>query len=119
MLQALNTAAEASLGTSLSTVEVVIPFPASDSYLDVLRSACSSLSLRMPTSAQPPGGILTARVYGIGGKCNMGPVDNASEQKQRDDLEQIILTIDYSRAALTALLIVEERGNFEYRRILH
>ena len=119
MLQALNTAAESYLETSLSTVEVVVPFPASDSYLDALRSACSSLSLRMPMSAQPPAGILAARAHGIRGKCTIGPVDDTSEQKQRDDLEQIILTVDYNRAALTALLIVEECGIFEYRRVLH
>ena len=119
MLQALKTAVESYLETPLSTVEVVVPFPASDSYLDSLRSACSSLSLQIPRSAQPPAGIFAARAQGIGGKCNTGLVDDTSEQTRTDDLEQMLLTVDYSRAALTALLVFEECGVFEDRRVLH
>lgn len=62
----------------------------------------------MPMSAQPAAGILAARAHGIGGDCNT-----------RDDPVQLILTVDYSRAALTALLVAEECGIFEYGRVLH
>ncbi len=118
MLEALKTATESYLETSLSTAEVVMPFPVSNSYLHDLRSACSYLSLHMPLSAQPPAGILAARAHGIGGNC---PSDTASKvsREQWDDPEQLILTIDYSRAALTALLVAEECSTFEYRRVLH
>lgn len=108
MLKALKTATESYLQASLSTAEVVVPFPVAESYLDALRSACSSLSLQMPMSAQPPAGILAARAHGIGGNCDTA-----------DDPAQLILTVDYSRAALTALLVAEECGIFEVRRVLH
>jgi len=109
MLKALKTATESYLQASLSTAEVVVPFPVAESSLDALRAACSSLSLRMPLSAQPPAGILAARAHGVGGNCDT----------EDDDPAQLILTVDYSRAALTALLVAEECGIFEDRRVLH
>lgn len=119
MLRALKTATESYLEASLSTAEVVFPFPVSDSYLDTLRSACSPFSLHMPLSAQPPAGILAARVYDIGGNCKTAIGKEALVINQADDPEQLILTVDYSRAALTALLVAEECGVFEYLRVLH
>ena len=68
-------------------------------------------------SAQPPAGILAARVCGIGGQCNED-VD-PSESNQQDDHEQLIITVDYSRAAITALLVYEDCSVFESRRVLH
>jgi hypothetical protein len=123
MLKALKTATESYLEASISAAEVTVPFPVSDSYLDSLRSACSSLSLHMPLSAQPPAGILAARANGIAGKCDTASASEVSEQSQSqsqaDDPAQLILTVGYTRAALTAILVVEECGVFEYRRVLH
>lgn len=126
MLQALKAATEAYLEASLSIAEVVFPFPISDTCLDAVRSAFSSLSLQMPLSKQTPAGILAARANGIGGQCNFTTAriyDESSIQSQsgRDDdpSAQIILTVDYSEAALTALLVFEECNIFEYRRVLH
>ena len=122
MLDALKAATEAYLETSLAAAEVVFPFPVSDDYLDPLRSAMSSVSLQMPMSEQPPAGILAARAHGIGNKCNSAAAaDGVSEQSQMNDYEpaQLILTVDYSDAALTVLLLVEECNVFEYRRVLH
>jgi hypothetical protein len=53
------------------------------------------------------------------GKYNIVTRDKGSEQGQADDPMQLILTVDYTQAALTALLVVEECGVFEYRRVLH
>ncbi|KAL9098005.1 MAG: hypothetical protein Q9163_006242 [Psora crenata] len=122
MLDALKTAVEAYIETSLVAAEVVFPFPVSDDYFDALRSAMSSVSLQMPMSEQPPAGILAARAHGIGKKCNSAAVaDRVSEQSQMNDHEpaQLILTVEYSGAALTVLLLVEECNVFEYRRVLH
>ncbi|KAL8723922.1 MAG: hypothetical protein Q9166_008220, partial [cf. Caloplaca sp. 2 TL-2023] len=110
MLQALRTASESYLETPLAGVEVVVPFPASDAFLRTLRSTCSSLGIYLPLSAPPPAGILAARAYGIGRGC---PDDD-----QWYD-EQLILTVDYSRAALTALLVYEDCGYFEMGDDLH
>ena len=107
MLKALKIAAESYLETSVSTAEVVFPFPISDSYRDtILRSAYSSVSLHPPWFRLAPAGIFAAKAYGIGGNCE-------------DDPEQLILTVDYSRAALTALLVDEECSVFLDRRVLH
>ena len=120
MLKALKVATESFLEAPLSDAEVVVPFPVSESYLVALRAACSSLSLHMPRSAQPPAGILAARAYGIGGKCNYDITnETSSKQHSRNDPEQLVLTVDYSRAALTVLLLSEQCGVFEYHRVLH
>ena len=62
----------------------------------------------MPMSAQPPAGITAATAHRIGGKCNYIVDDKMSEHNQEDDSAQLVLTVDYSRAALTTLLVVEE-----------
>ena len=120
MLKALKMATESYLEAPLSDSEVVVPFPVSESFSIALRAACSSLSLYMPLSAQPPAGILAAQAYGIGGHCDYSVADRyPSMQYSEDDPEQLVLTVDYSRAALTVLLLSEECGIFEDRRVLH
>lgn len=119
MLRALKVATESYLESPLSDAEVVVPFPVTNSFLDTLRSACSSLSLSMPLSAQPPAGILAARTHGFGGQCDAVEDTDVLEPNQQDDPEQLILTIDYSRAAMTAMLVFEECSLFEFRRVLH
>jgi hypothetical protein len=111
MLKALKAATESYLETTVLATEIVVPFPVTEGYRKAVRSACSSISLRMPMSAQPPAGIVAARAHGIGQKhC---PDD------EDDDPPQLILTVEYSKAALTALVVYEECGVFEYRRVLH
>lgn len=117
MLNALKVATESYLEAPISDVEVVLPFPTTAAFLDMLRSSCSSLSLAMPLSAQPPAGILAARAYGLVGQCPAA-LDPSSSAPDSDP-EQLLLTVDYSRAALTAMLVVEECGVFEYRRVVH
>ena len=113
MLKALETATESYLEDPFSVAEVVMPFPVPDSYLDDLRSACSSLSLHVHFSARDPAGILVAHFYDLGDKCHWQgfEVDN--------DPVPFILTVDYSRAALTALLVTKDCGLLKYERVLH
>ncbi|KAL8809923.1 MAG: hypothetical protein Q9200_003001 [Gallowayella weberi] len=111
MLKALKTASESYFQSTLLSAEVVVPFPASGTFFDALRSASSSLSIEMPMSEQPPAGIVVARALGLGREC--------LDEPRKAEEEQLILTIDYSRAALTALLVYEECNIFEYRRMLH
>ena len=73
-------------------------------------------------SEQPPARILATRGHNIGNECNSAAAaDRVSKQSQMNDHEpaQLILTVDYSDAALTVLLLVEECNVFEYRRVLH
>ena len=119
MMSALRIALESYLEFGFLTAEVVFPFPITKIIPDALRSVCSFLLLEMPLSVQPPAGVLAARAQGIGGKCTTTMSDELSDVYQEDDCVQLILTIDYSRAALIALLLVEECGVFEYKRVLH
>lgn len=119
MLKALKTATESYLDSKISNAEVVVPFPASESYLHDLRQAVASVSLHMPMSAQPPTGIIAARAHGMYGKCFDDLDLQGHDKSMKNDPEQLILTIDYSRAALTALLVDEECGVFENRRVIH
>lgn len=116
MLKALKVATESFLEAPVSDVEVVAPFEASETYLAALRAACSSLSLRMPRWTHPPAGIYAARANGIEGRCEWDP------QNGRPiwiDEEQLVLTVDYSRAALTVVLWSEFCTIYENRRFLH
>lgn len=103
---------------SPAEVEIVLPFPVSDDCLDSLHAACYYSFLPRPASAQPAAGILAARAHGIGRRYTVA-VDRESTQDRRGSPAQLVLTVDYSRAALMAMLVVEEDGDFEYRRVLH
>lgn len=111
MLSALKTASESYLEASLSTVAVITPFRVSDVYLDALHSACSSLSLRLAMATPPEAGVFAALARDIGGQCD--------KDFDKSDPEQFVLTIDYSRAALTAILFKEEYTIFESWRAVH
>lgn len=113
MLKALKTATESYLEAPLSAAEVVMPFPVPTSYLDDLRSAGFSLSLHVHFSAQDPAGILVAHFYDLGAKCHWHGVE------VDNDVVPLILTVDYSRAALTALLVTKDCGYLEHERVLH
>ncbi|KAL9123487.1 MAG: hypothetical protein Q9217_007077 [Psora testacea] len=126
MLRALKISTESYLETttpsfSLLAAEIVFPFPISAFHLSALQSASAYLSLPLPLSAQPPAGILAARAMGIGRDCAAADAVSASADEEKEDVgeAQLILTVDYTDAALTALLLVEECNVFEYRRVLH
>ncbi|KAL8758817.1 MAG: hypothetical protein Q9184_003812 [Pyrenodesmia sp. 2 TL-2023] len=110
MLQSLRIASESYLEAPLTGVEVVVPFSASDAFLRRLRSTSSFLGIYLPVSAPPPAGILAALAYGLGEDC---PDDDRAHG------EKAILTVDYSRAALTAVLVHEDCGAFDIENELH
>ncbi len=119
MLQALKTATESYLEGPLLDAEVVLPFPVADSFWKTLRSACSSISLRMLRSLQSAG-IRAVGAYGLRGRlCNAYVFREQLESNQPLPSEQLILTVDYSRAALTALLVYEDCGVYEDLRVGH
>lgn len=120
MLRALKVATELYLEGPLLDPEVVVSFSVINFFFDAFRSVCFSLSLSMFMFAQPSAGVLAARANGIGGQCINGvEIVDFPNSNQQQDPEQLILTVDYSRAAMTALLVVEECSVFEYRHVLH
>ncbi|KAL9110259.1 MAG: hypothetical protein Q9227_005166 [Pyrenula ochraceoflavens] len=93
----------------VSEAEVTFPYEISQQVYDGARSAFSYLSMSMLMSEQPPAGIHAARAHGIG------------RNHDEDDVctEDLILTVDYSDAALTTLLLSRICSVFEVRRELH
>ena len=70
----------------------------------------------MPNSALDPAGVFAARAHDIGNRhCR----DGVRELTPGDDPQQLVLTVEYSQSALTALLVHEDCGVFEVRRVRH
>ena len=111
MLDALKTASKSYLEAPLMTAVVITPFRVTDAWLDALHSASSSLSLNLATPTYFGPGVLAAQAYGVGGDCE--------RESGEADPEQFILTVHYSRAALTANVLKEECKVFESWRGLH
>ncbi|KAL2005637.1 hypothetical protein VTN00DRAFT_10130 [Thermoascus crustaceus] len=64
--------------------------------------------------------------YGVGfdlsldyGRSGVITDDACTGEEDDDDPAQLILKVDYTRAALTALVVFEDCGVFEHRRVLH
>lgn len=95
------------------TAEITAPFLITNPFFGTLYSTAKSLSIQMPLTPAPPAGRLAAlHVYGIGpGDC--GYVSDP------DDPAQVFLTVELTRAALTALLVLEECGVYDNMRVLH
>lgn len=111
MLEFLKSATEFYLEAPVSAAEVAFPFPVPSAYRDFLRSTRSTLSLYMPLSALPPAGILAARSHGL--------IRNIRNCDANFNPEQLILTVEYTRASLIAILVFELCGVTETRRIFH
>jgi hypothetical protein len=113
MLKSLKIASESYLEDSVSTAEITVPFPISKPFFDTLRYATKSISISIPaTPAAPAGKLAAIHVYDIGpGNCDYFP--------DPQDPAQAFLTVEYTRSALTALLVYEECGVYDNIRVLH
>ena len=105
ILEAMKVATESQLEESVPQASISVPLPFVPAHKDALHSAASSLSLHTPVIVAGAG-VLAAMARGIGKNCDQDP-------------EQLVLAINYGRAALTALLLEVECGVFEYKRKLH
>lgn len=114
ILNSLKIASESHLETSVSTAEITVSFPISRAFHETLRSAAKSISISIPANRASSAGRLAARyVYSIvPGKCGL-------YFPEPDDPTQAFLTVEYTRSALTALLIFEECGVDWEVRVLH
>lgn len=110
MLKALKVAAESHLEAPVCTAQTVLPFYFKDPYYQTLIKASASVSLSLPYPRLSPAGVWASEAYGLAGNCDYDGNGTA---------EKLIVAIEYSRAALTGLLILEECGIFESWRILH
>jgi hypothetical protein len=109
MLKALKAATESYLDMPISAAEIALPLHVSEPYYEILSDASASIALKLPYLRMEPAGVYAARVYGLNGKgdCYYGTPDP----------EKLVLTVEYSRAALTALLLSEECAFYKHRRV--
>lgn len=107
---ALRTATSSYLSTHVPVAGIAIPISISEASREKLNLAAKAISL--DCSRQVAAGRLTARVNGIYGNCSYIP-------GAVDDPPQVFLNVDYSRAALTLTLLVEECGIYEEFRAFH
>lgn len=114
MLLALKSAAEAYLESPAPVADLVVPMTISERGRQIFESASSSAGFRRVTGF-PVAGSLAAMANGI---C---PFYQHPEKCPYDDDRpgQLILTVDYSRAALTAILYLEEMCVFDILRERH
>jgi hypothetical protein len=116
MLLALKIATESYLEGPVAVTDLAVPFPLPESGQQLLSSVSSLAGFENVLGIQIAGQA-AARANGIGVCHNHHPVeDHCSSQHTTP---QLVLTVDYSRAALTAMLWIEESSIFEYRRIKH
>ena len=114
MLLALKVATESYLQGPIVAVDLAVPFPLAKSGRKLVQSASRIADFESVLGTQIAGQA-AARANGIGA-CYDYPEEENCDGKNKP---QLVLTVDYSRAALTAMLWIEEAGVFEYRRIQH
>ena len=114
MLLALKVATESYLEGPIAVADLAVPFSLAQSGEQLLSSA-SSIAGFERVLGTPIAGQAAARANGIGA-CHYYP---EKDHCNGGDAPQLILTVDYSRAALTAILWLEDAGVFEERRMRH
>lgn len=107
MLRTLQVAASSYLGTEAEEVIVVFPARPSDHLVRDLVRASTRSSLRLLIRLETPAGHLAAYANGM------------SDRGCYIDGERRILAVEYSRAALTSMLLQEECGMYEDIRGSH
>ena len=105
MLRALKEATSAYMESPPSIAQISWPIRVSQLYLDAALAALSSLSIKADCCKHPEG-IYAAYAYGTDTKCDFDSWD--PEKGYPPD--QLVLSVDYTRAALTVLFIDEYCG---------
>ena len=111
MIIALKTASASYLEQSFSKVVVVTPFAMPYVLRYHLRSACASVNLELAMTFQLPAGAYVAKAHGFGRMFDEADCYYYSRE--------VILAIDYSRAVVSAVLLDEQCGKYDWQRFLH
>jgi hypothetical protein len=111
MLSALKAAAESHLEITISNAGVAAPFGVTEEYVEAIRSTYSALSLTKDFIWRAPAGMMAAPIYRIG----VHPCFDSSPVFA----PQMFLTVEYTRAALTAYVMYEACNIYDERRVLH
>lgn len=116
MLKALKSATESYLETAIMIAGITVPFYITKEFQFILDSARLSASLgghKFGGTASDAAGMYAMYAYGIGvTECSLAPGMPLLP-------EQLILTVEYSKAALTAMLIYEECAVPQEKRLIH
>ena len=99
MLHSLRTATESYLGTRVVTLDVVFPIRPSSAMVRSLRLAASNLRVDLTGTSAAAGQVAA--------------FDNLGDQWDCQDPEKLIVAVEWSRAALTAMVYTVDCGVFE------
>lgn len=112
MFRALKVSTESYLGTAIGISDVAVPYLLPDSHCYQMGSALTNVGIQHALNTPVLAGQVASRANGIG-ECSKDSCDFDGVKPQ------LVLTIDYSRAALTMILFVEDRGVYEHFRLQH
>ena len=107
MLRALRAAAEGYFEAKITTVEVVFPFLINQKGFSDTSSATEALSVRVPRFPINLSTLVILQLSGLDQDC--GDIEE----------DRLVLTIDFSRAALTTNLFVDTCGIIERKHDFH
>ena len=110
---ALKVSTEAYLTTTISTADVAIPYSFSALHRQALKAAHNTIGLEYAFHKQMNAGYGACLPYKIS-ECVIGEHCNEYAAKP-----QLVLIVDYSRAALTLMMYIEETGVFEHFHTEH
>ena len=129
MLRSLKTATEsylvdAGFVTGISTANIILPFQLqlNSTYRDAIRAAATSVSLKAPLAGGPSAGYFAAMAHGIEHLCDLDRYTEEGDEATQEFYyppAQLVLTVDYNQAALTAILFIEDCGYYEEQQVLH
>jgi hypothetical protein len=111
MFMSLKVAAESYLEQKISFAGIAVPFRVSTAFRNSTHQAMKSIHLERATGFALSESM-AASAHGIGGICYDDP------PKVNDPI-QLVLSIEYTRAALTAVLLADECGVLWDRRVFH
>jgi hypothetical protein len=113
LINALKTAAETYLEASILTAQYAVSFPVSANFRENARAAYATLSLGTPRRELPPAGFCAASAY-----VEIDE-DNNNGDEWHDCDEELVMTVEYSKSALTALILLKDCAMLSHRRVLH
>ncbi|KAI4741609.1 hypothetical protein E4T50_07983 [Aureobasidium sp. EXF-12298] len=118
MLKGLKAATETHLETPMTAVSISSPFLIwpRNPFHDNLRTAVESLGLNYKGTRTAS--IAITGIYGLEGQCDLD-VFKTPDQKEPDDPAKTYLSLDYSRAGISAFLVEDDCGVAEVLRELH
>ncbi|KAI9830703.1 MAG: hypothetical protein M1826_004532 [Phylliscum demangeonii] len=114
MFRALKVSTESYMGDSVRVADVAIPVPLAEDQCAIIQAALRAAGLRSAIGSLVLAAQEASRANGI------GEYDEDGDPPEDPPIPpELVFAVDYTRAALTIVLYVEEYGVFERIRMRH